>query len=33
MSGNDFILDVRAGIGLSDASDDLFTGLGGGSRF
>jgi hypothetical protein len=28
-----FVLDVRAGIGLSDDSDDFFAGVGGGYRF
>ena len=30
---NDFVLDVRAGVGLTDDSDDLFVGVGGGYRF
>jgi hypothetical protein len=30
---DDFVLDVRAGVGLSPDSDDFFTGIGGGYRF
>jgi hypothetical protein len=30
---NNFVLDVRAGIGLSDDADDFFIGVGGGYRF
>jgi hypothetical protein len=30
---NNFVLDVRAGLGLTDDSDDFFTGVGGGYRF
>ena len=30
---DDFVLDLRAGMGLTDDSDDLFTGVGGGYRF
>ena len=30
---DNFVLDVRAGVGLNDASDDLFVGAGGGVRF
>ena len=30
---DDFVVDVRAGVGLSSDSDDFFTGLGGGYRF
>ena len=30
---NNFVLDVRAGIGLSDDADDFFSGVGGGYRF
>ena len=30
---DDFVLDVRVGKGLTDDSDDFFTGLGGGFRF
>jgi hypothetical protein len=30
---DDFVLDIRAGIGLSDDSDDFFAGIGGGYRF
>jgi hypothetical protein len=30
---NNFVLDVRAGKGLSDDADDFFTGIGGGYRF
>lgn len=30
---NDFVLDVRAGVGLSEDADDFFTGVGGGYRF
>lgn len=30
---NNFVLDVRAGVGLSDDADDFFTGFGGGYRF
>lgn len=30
---NNFVLDVRAGIGISDDSDDFFAGVGGGYRF
>ena len=30
---NNFVLDVRVGLGLSSDSDDLFTGIGGGYRF
>ena len=29
----DFVLDIRAGVGLTDDSDDFFTGIGGGFRF
>ena len=30
---NNLVLDWRAGVGLSDDSDDFFTGVGGGYRF
>lgn len=30
---NNFVVDFRAGMGLSDDSDDFFTGVGGGWRF
>ncbi len=30
---NNFVLDVRAGVGLSDDADDFFSGVGGGYRF
>ena len=30
---DDFVLDFRVGVGLTDDSDDLFTGVGGGYRF
>jgi hypothetical protein len=30
---NNFVLDVRAGVGLSDDADDFFAGVGGGYRF
>lgn len=30
---DDFVVDFRAGVGLSDDSDDFFTGVGGGYRF
>lgn len=30
---NDFVLDIRAGVGLSEDSDDFFVGVGGGRRF
>jgi hypothetical protein len=30
---NNFVLDWRAGVGLSHDSDDFFTGVGGGYRF
>jgi hypothetical protein len=30
---DDFVLDVRAGVGLSDEADDFFIGVGGGYRF
>lgn len=30
---DDFVLDVRAGVGLTDDSDDFFFGVGGGYRF
>lgn len=30
---DDFVIDFRAGVGLSDDSDDFFTGVGGGYRF
>jgi hypothetical protein len=30
---NNFVLDWRAGVGLSDDADDFFTGIGGGYRF
>jgi len=30
---DDFVLDFRAGVGLSPDSDDFFTGIGGGYRF
>jgi hypothetical protein len=30
---DNFVLDWRAGVGLSDDSDDFFTGIGGGYRF
>ena len=30
---DDFVIDFRAGVGLSDDSDDFFTGIGGGYRF
>jgi hypothetical protein len=30
---DDFVIDYRAGIGLSDDADDFFTGVGGGYRF
>ena len=30
---DDFVLDIRAGIGLTDDSDDFFVGVGGGYRF
>lgn len=30
---NNFVLDVRAGLGLSDDADDFFSGVGGGYRF
>jgi hypothetical protein len=30
---DNFVLDVRAGVGLTEDSDDLFTGFGGGYRF
>jgi hypothetical protein len=30
---NNFVLDWRAGVGLSDDADDFFTGVGGGWRF
>ncbi len=29
----DFVIDFRAGVGLSEDSDDFFTGIGGGYRF
>lgn len=30
---DDFVLDVRVGVGLSDDADDFFSGVGGGYRF
>jgi hypothetical protein len=30
---SNFVLDVRAGVGLSDDADDFFAGVGGGYRF
>ncbi len=30
---DDFVVDFRAGVGLNDDTDDLFTGIGGGYRF
>ena len=30
---DNFVVDVRAGLGLSDDSDDFFAGIGGGYRF
>jgi hypothetical protein len=30
---NNFVLDVRAGKGLSNDADDFFSGIGGGYRF
>lgn len=30
---DDFVIDVRVGVGLSDDSDDFFSGIGGGYRF
>lgn len=30
---DDFVIDFRAGVGLSEDSDDFFTGVGGGYRF
>jgi hypothetical protein len=30
---DNFVVDVRAGLGLSDDSDDFFSGVGGGYRF
>jgi hypothetical protein len=30
---DDFVLDIRAGVGLNDDTDDFFTGIGGGYRF
>ena len=30
---NNFVIDFRAGVGLTDDSDDFFTGVGGGYRF
>lgn len=30
---DDFVLDVRVGVGLTDDSDDFFAGVGGGYRF
>lgn len=30
---DNFVLDIRAGVGLSDDSDDFFAGVGGGYRF
>ena len=30
---DDFVLDIRVGVGLSDDSDDFFSGIGGGYRF
>lgn len=30
---DDFVLDIRAGMGLTDDSDDFFAGVGGGYRF
>jgi hypothetical protein len=30
---NNFVVDVRAGIGLSEDADDFFSGVGGGWRF
>ena len=30
---DDFVLDVRVGKGLTNDSDDFFTGIGGGYRF
>ena len=30
---DNFVVDVRAGLGLSDDSDDFFAGVGGGYRF
>jgi hypothetical protein len=30
---SNFVLDVRAGVGLSDDADDFFSGVGGGYRF
>ena len=30
---DDFVLDVRTGLGLTDDSDDFFAGVGGGYRF
>lgn len=30
---DNFVIDIRAGVGLTDDSDDFFTGVGGGYRF
>jgi hypothetical protein len=30
---NDFLVDLRVGVGLTDDSEDLFVGVGGGARF
>lgn len=30
---DNFVVDIRAGVGLNDDTDDFFTGIGGGYRF